>query len=225
MPDISPTRKLLQGFNTITDTGYLKADDGEYTWLQNVRGWGGAGRKRKGVQTLRTFGGGVMGWLDMRVDNDATVMDKILIVTGDGSLWSLAPEELAISFDYLINTTSNGKLYLQSPNLTWFDCTPTSAGAINPTEAAAPTTTITADQVIAQSEAFGFLFASVTWLLGVDELTQAIMLTEYPVVSGLTTYTTTRAFVTGVGPVLTGSTGLQYRVSVNNDSSLTTTEL
>lgn len=222
MPDISKTSQLLQGFNCIADSGYLKQEDGEYSHLQNIRGWMGKGAKRRGVRPIKNFTTGIMGMFDPYIDGEGNSLNKIIIVTQNGSLWLMDPTELTTTMDFLHGTAS--KFYMQSPDLSWWDCGPTSAGLLTPAGITYAGASISADLTIAATQSYGFSFTGKTyrWWVGTDG---AISLREYVAVSGLTEYTTTRAFATGYGLIFTSDDLTQRKLTIDNAGAFNIIEL
>lgn len=223
MPDIDSTTKLLQGFNCLTDSGALKNLDGEYPYLQNIRGWGKYGTKRKGIQTIRNFDSGIMGMFDLKIDGDSTLPDKVLIVTYDGSIWLFNSTEIVSSFDILF--ASGIKLFLESPNGEDWNITPAAAtGIITPTSTAAIPLTNTTDYFISNSTTLGFATTSNIWRLYLDD--DGTPITEsYPLLGGASGITANMAFITTKGLVFESSTGVRRRLTINNSGALVTTEI
>lgn len=224
MPDIERTTKLMQGFDLLTDSGYLKQEDMEYNVLQNIRGWGGLGNKRRGVQTLRSFESAVMGFMDCKVDGTIATLNKILVQTGDGSLWFLDPIELVTAFDFM--QTSASKLYLQDSASGWWDCTPgATTGLFTPTGVTYSGATISTDFIIGETQSYAFQGTSVCYQLYLDPTTWAPTTKEYLALSGVTEYSTTRAFTYGHGLVFTQADSTRYRLGIDSSGTLFTEQI
>jgi hypothetical protein len=163
-----------------------------------------------------------MGIHDLLVDNDPTSLDRILVTLSDGSLVFLTNDEIFVSFTYLF--TGSAKLALQSPDGNYWNITPDSTGAINPTVLTTPSTTITTDLNIGNNELFGFQSSTVVYQLTVTDIGSPEIRT-YNLTGSETEYTTTQAFVNGVGPVFTSGNLTRFRLSCDNSGSLTTTAL
>ncbi len=218
----------LKQFQLDTDTGSLDLKPGEYESLQNIRGYGGLGTKRQGVQPRLTLSYGVMGMCDLKVDGDPTSPDRILVVDANGSFILYDYSEFLASFAYLFATGI--KLNLQSPDLNWWALTVNSStGAINVTGIAAPTGALSADQSIRQDELYGFAFATGIWRLSVVATglgTPSIQTREYALSSATTTYSTAVSFNTGYGPVFQDDTGTQrWRLSIANGGATQITSI
>ncbi|MEM4247650.1 MAG: hypothetical protein QXH80_00080 [Candidatus Nanoarchaeia archaeon] len=210
---------LLHEFSTCVDTGFLKATPAEYKQLQNIRGWGGLGSKRRGIRTSATFDYGIMGVFDLKLDEDPNFIDKIAIVDGNGSLWLYSFEELYSIFN---NVHDSGvKLLLQSPDLSWWNCTPDEDGIILPTLTSEPASTITSDFTVAQDELYGFTNTNGIMRLSVNHSGE-IETKQYTVTTSTGTYTSDRCFETGVGLVFETTELNRFRITVTNDGILQT---
>ena len=200
--------------------GLLKRAPGEWQVLQNLRGWGDRIKRRQGTRTSVTLDTGIMGIFDLAVDGDPLSPEKILVIGFDGTFNLYDFSELVSIFDYLFSTST--LLYLQSPDLNWWDVTPDSGtGIISPEVVAAPGTTITSDLNVFQNQLFGFLDSTGVWAISVG--TQGSPVTSrYGLASGETLYTSTQAFESGFGPVFQDNLLTRWKLGINNAGALTT---
>ena len=213
----------LTGASASPDTGLLKKEAGEYTFLQNIRGWGGRTAKRTGVQFSASVTN-VMGIFDLQNDGDPTSLDKILVVDGDGDLVLYDYSELVTIFDYLFSTGIT--LSLQSSDLNWWDITPnTTTGVISPTVVTAPASTRSTDLSISQSQTFGFIDSTGIWRLQVDSLDGTVYTTRYATATSTNSFTTNLGFATGVGPVFQDELLTRWRLTVSTAGQLTATAI
>lgn len=224
-------KPILKGFSQVPDVGSLKTDNGEYSFLQNVRGFGRLGAKRLGVQSRVVMESGIMGMHDLKIDDEPTSPDKIMIVTYDGSITIFDWSEFIVVFDYIFSTGFH--LNLQAPNLKWYSVVPTSptVGSWVLTEIAAPASTIATDFPLAANQLFGFQDASGIWRMHPRYLSglafPGVGATRYAAGIAVTTYTADRSFVTGVGPVFTDEkpTPQNWRLTVTNAPALMMTSV
>lgn len=211
----------LQRFHLVADTGRTKVDPGEWQYLQNIRGWGGRGRKRQGVSTVAKPNSGVMGFFDL--ENGAGSADKVLVWLNSGTILLYDWTELTTTFDYLIGT--GGRLLLQSPDLDWWSVAPdTTKGILGVTGVAAPVSSVSSDLLIGAGETFGFLETSAVWRLSIPS-SGFPTVRQYALAGGSAIYDTDLAFDTGYGPAFTDDYLVTRRLSVANGGILTTTEI
>lgn len=215
-----PTSTTMQRFHLVADTGRTKVESGEWQYLQNVRGWGGRGRKRQGVQTVAKPTSGIMGFFDL--ENGAGTPDKVVVWLNSGSLLLYDWSELTTTFDYLMD---GGNLILQSPDLDWWQVSPDAAtGLLGILGVAAPSVTRSTDLVLGQDETFGFKQTAYVWRLFVPS-TGFPTVRQYALAGGSATYTTDLAFSTGSGPVFTDEYLVRRRIEVANGGIIQTTEV
>lgn len=202
--------------------GKLKTDDGQYSVLQNVRGWGGLGSKRRGVRTSARMSSGIMGIFDLKSEGDAATLDKILVVTANGDLNLFDYSELITVFDYLIEDGAG--LVLQSANLSWWDIDPASGNGVIRTEGvAAPSSPRSTDLNIQQGQLFGFADSSGIWRRFVFEQVGIsgskigfLRGRRYALHEATTSYSSDLAFSTGVGPVFQTAELQRWRWTISN---------
>lgn len=220
MPATATASNTHQRFHLVADTGRTKVDHGEWQYLQNVRGWGGRGRKRNGVSTVARPNSGVMGFFD--IENGAGSADKILVWLNDGSLVLYDYSELTTTFDYLMD---GGRLMLQSPDLTWYEVLPNATTALLQTvESAAPSVTRSTDMTVGAGELFGWLGATRV-LRAVMPTTGLVSVREYALALGSQTFSTDLAFDYGSGLVLTDDRLVRRRLAVANGGLIQPIEL
>lgn len=210
------SKTVLTKFRALPDQGNLKRQAGEYAFTQNVRGWGNRGAKRTGIQTRVTLDAGVMGIFDLKIDGEALSPDKIMVYDYNGDIILYDYSELISIFDFLFS--SGSALYLQSPNLNWWSISVTANSSIMETQVAAPVTTISEDLQIAQNEIFGFNNTTVFNSIYISS--GNIKTKIYGLSTPVTNYTTTQAFVNGVGPVFEDSNLNRFRLIVANGGIL-----
>jgi hypothetical protein len=217
-------KQVLQEFDVALDMGDLKRTEGEYQWLQNVRGWGGLGSKRRGVESSVIIDSGIMGIFDMRNDGDPTSLDRILVTTHDGDIISYDFSELVTIFDYLF--AASIQLAIQSPDLNYWDITPNSStGIISPTVIATPSSPSSTQLVLGQNDLFGFLDSTGVWRMYVSGNLGNITTKRYGLASSATTYSTIQAFTNGNEPVFTDNFNTRWQISINNSGILSTTAI
>ncbi len=224
------SKTVLTNFAAVPDVGELKREKGEYANLQNVRGWGGFGAKRRGVQNFpRALDSGIMGMFDLKIDGEPLSPDKILVVTQGGDYVLYDFTELISVFDFLFD--AGVALYLQSPNLGWWDITPTTGdagGLINPLGVAAPSSSISADLSVDVNQLFGFEDSTGIWRMYVDTsnpVVPSLSTKRYSTASSITGYTSTVAFATGVGPCFQTTDLQRWRLTIDNSGILTLTSI
>lgn len=215
-----PTKIIEQAFLT-PDSGLLKGKPSEWQNIQNFRGWGNRITRRRGVRNSQIFSSGVMGIHDLLVDDDPTSLDRVLITLNDGSLVFLSNDEIFASFTYLYTT---GTLALQSPDLNWWNITPSSSGVIAPIVIATPSTTISSDLSINNNQLFGFQSSTVIYALYVNTIGTAEIKT-YTLTGSENIVTTQQAFISGVGPVFQDTDLNRWRIQINNAGELVTTAI
>jgi hypothetical protein len=217
-------KQVLQQFESSPDMGDLKREPGEYQGLQNVRGWGGLGSKRRGVQSSVTLDYGVMGIFDLQNDGDPTSLDKIIVVDNNGDITSYDFSELTTIFDYLFDTSV--QLAIQSPDLNWWDITPnTTTGIVTPTVIATPSSTISTSLELSQNETLGFLDSTGVWRLSISGNSGTITTQRYGLASSATTYTTIQAFTNGNEPIFTDQFLTRWKMSIDNSGLISTTAI
>jgi hypothetical protein len=128
-------------------------------------------------------------------------------------------------WNFLMDVGNGCTWLMQSPNLNWWDCTCDSEGNLWNDPTTYSGATIDVDQEIGTGKTIAFGFAGVHYRLDIDSTTGAIMTVEAGTATGLTTYTTARAFSTGVGIIITDSLGVRRRITIDNDGRKTTEEL
>lgn len=219
-------KPIMKGFAQSPDVGRLKTANSEYLLLQNVRGFGGLGAKRRGVQTRVILSSGIMGFFDLKVEGDPTSPDKIAVVTSDGSITIFDWSEFIATFEYLFATGI--KLNLQAPNLVWYSVEPTSASnpAWKVTEIATPVSTTSTDLFIESNDLFGFNDASGIWRMYPKYVGAATIpgvgANRFATGSAITNFASAQSFTTGSGPVFTDekATPQRWRLSVTNALAL-----
>lgn len=211
-------------FQLAPDTGELKHSDGEFSNLQNIRGWGKLGSKRRGIQFSTSLSGGVMGMFDLQIDGDPTSPNKILVVCTDGNFYLYDYSEFITVFDFMFDT--GFYLLLQAPDLTWWRVSiNATTGIPNITGVVAPINTITQDQFIPQSQIYGFKNSSNAWRIFVGSAGN-IKTQSYATPASTVLYTSNQAFETGFGPVFQDSTFLNnWRIKVANGGILGTVSI
>lgn len=210
----------FQKFQLTPDGGNLKTAPGEWGQLQNLRGWGGRGRKRQGISTSARLDSGIMGMFD--IENGAGSTDAIMVITHAGNMLLYDFSELTTAFDYLFTT---GRLLLQSPNLDWWSVYPGAATGIMQVDGvAAPASSQSADLRIGQGETFGFLETTLVWRLNISSA-PAVTTKQYALAGGSTTYTTDLSFATGYGPVFEDDYLVGRRLFVADGGFLSTIEV
>lgn len=80
------SKALLKGFETTPDTGMLKNATDEYDFLQNVRGWGGLGSKRRGIQYKQTLTAGCLGLFDLSNNGDPRLSTFCIAIDANGNI-------------------------------------------------------------------------------------------------------------------------------------------
>lgn len=214
------TATSYQRFHLTADSGRLKVASGEWQYMQNLRGWGGRGRKRQGISTSARLDSGIMGMFD--IENGAGSTDAIMVITNAGNMLLYDFSELTTAFDYLVTT---GRLLLQSPNLDWWNVYPGAATGIMQVDGvAAPASSISTDLRIGQGETFGFLETALVWRLNITSA-PAITTKQYALAGGSTTYSTDLAFSTGYGPVFEDEYLVGRRLTVADGGFLSTIEV
>lgn len=207
---------ILKGFTQSPDTGLLKNGINEYENLQNIRGWGDLGSKRRGVQTRVTLDTGIMGMFDLKIDSDPTSPDKIAVFTNGGDLVLYNYSELISSFDFMFETGIT--LALQSPDLNWWKLDVSSTFPLGTTGIVAPSTTISQDLNISQNELFGFQDATGVTRVFIDD--KIIETKRYNLSTPVVSYSTVQAYTNGFGPVFQDSLLQNWRLVVDNTGAL-----
>lgn len=82
------------GFSSAPDKGDLKRISSEYSFLQNVRGFGRRGLKRQGVQTKFVADASIMGLFDLNIDGYPPSADKIIAILSSGDIVVFNPSEI-----------------------------------------------------------------------------------------------------------------------------------
>lgn len=210
---------ILTGCSVKPDLGALKRTSGEYAFLQNIRGRGRRVFKRTGVQSFASLNYGIMGMFDLKEDDDVFSPDLFLVWDNNGSLTTYGPTELITTFTFTYDFTTGGALYLQSPDLNWWNITLDTTPLITVTGVAAPGTTISTDLIILQSQLLGFKDSTGQSRLYIEDGT--IKTKRYAPASALIFYSTIQAFVTGKGPVFVDlSSADRWRLEVLNGGIL-----
>lgn len=215
-------KSVLTNFTESPDTGRLKKDNGEYSFLQNIRGFGGLGSKRFGIRTSDVLTSGIMGIFDLKIEGVAETQDKIIIITANGDVNVYDYSELIAVFNYLI--ADGASLVLQSANSSWWDIDPQTGNGVLRTEGvAAPSSTRSTDLNVKQGELFGFADSTGIWGRYVQEQISVggskmgfLRGRRYALHEATTTYSTDLAFTTGSGPVFQTSDLQRWRWSVTN---------
>jgi hypothetical protein len=211
---------IFQRFRLVADAGRTKGGPADWPHLQNVRGWGGRGRKRQGVATVARPNASVLGFFD--IENGAGSADKILVWLRSGAVVLYDYSELATTFDYLMD---GGLVLLQSPSGTWYEVGPNATTAMLQTvEANAPAVSRATDLTVGAGETFGWLGATRVLRL-VMPTTGFPTVREYALASGAQSFSTDLAFDYGSGLVLTDERLVRRRLAVLDGGILTTTEL
>ncbi len=221
---------ILSGAAAVPSLGLTKTQDDEYSALQNVRGYARFASKRKGVQGMVTCAYSVLGIFDLKIDGDAYSPDKILVYLRDGSISLYDPTELMVLFEWLFDSTI--PLYLQSPNLDWWDVTPAALTGFVPCNGvSAPASSLSADLFIPGNALFGFVASSTKiYRMFVDDQTNpgvpSLATREYGIASAVTSYSSTQAFATGFGPVFQNAASLKnYRLNIGNGGVIQLTQV
>jgi len=203
------------GFSQKPDLGLLKTKKSEYSFLQNIRGRGGLGFKRNGLQTVATYDSSVMGIFDLSNDGDPDSPDLILVITRDGLFTTYTPSEFITTFTFLF---SGAQIILQSPNLTWFSVDLDSTLIPFTTEVVAPSASQSMDMLVGTSDLLGYVDGTGTSRLYVEY--GFIKAKRYNAVTGEVIFTTDLAFNHGYGPVFMDSDLESWRLSVTNEGIL-----
>lgn len=211
--------EVKQKFQIAPDTGSLKQTNGEYSNIQNIRGWGGLGSKRRGVQFSAAIGGGVMGMFDLFNDGDPTSPNKILVVGGDGIFYLFDYTEFVTVFDFMFDI--GVKLGLQSPDLNWWSIFPDSTtGILSATVISAPINTISSDLFITQNQHYGFRNSTNIWRLKVSSSFGNLQTSSFALTQSTVLYSSIQAFVNGFGPVFQDESLNNWRMTIDNSGIL-----
>ena len=141
---------------------------------------------------------------------------------------SFSPAGTALDLGYVTTIhylwDTGAKLYLQSPDLNWWDVTPEPDGVPNNTPVVYAGATLGANLSIGAAEVLAFKQSTTLyWQMQGDESAMGWSTTRLgfvPYLGTVATFTGIRAFLSGFGPVFADGNGNNWKLQADNDVGL-----